>query len=94
MDTPSTRRSFLRTAPYRHLSLIVTCLGILWIGYIVWQLSDLYADQPLPPERISAKQLRVSEGQRQSLLKSISDYTSATAPVPKTLPSFQADTGS
>lgn len=93
--TPSTsHRPTLLTAPYRHLVVIACCLGIAWIGFVVWQLSDLYSDKPLPAERISAKQLRISEGQRQGLLKTISDYTGATQTTPTTLPEFKAETGS
>jgi hypothetical protein len=67
------------------LTFYAVIFGLAWLTYIGWQLSDLYADQPLPPERISAKQLRVNETGRRALMDTITTYT--TAPAPATVPS-------
>lgn len=88
MAVSLSQRSAFLMAPYRHLVLIACLIGVGWIGYVIWQLAGVYYDQPLPPERISAKQLRVNESQRQAVLKSITDSASVPAVSVKNIPPF------
>lgn len=58
----------------RRLVLIVVIVGLGFDGWMVWQGLEQWAEPPLPPERISAKQLRVNESQRVTLEEGLQQY--------------------
>lgn len=68
----------------RRLNLIAVCIGIILSGWTVWKIWSVWNDLPLPPDRVTAKQLRVSESQRIQITQDLATLrsTSATTAVP------------
>ena len=58
----------------KRLLPIVLIAGLTWDAWLGWQSWTQWADQPLPPERVTAKQLRVNESQRQALVNDLTAY--------------------
>lgn len=76
----------------RHLVLIVIIIGLGFDSWLFWQASTQWPDLPLAPERISAKQLRVNEAQRTTLLKNLDQYHLAAPPAEKSTAIFASPT--
>lgn len=82
----------LNTKLSRHLVLIVIIIGLGFDSWLFWQASTEWPDLPLAPERISAKQLRVNETQRASLLQNLDQYHQVAVPVEKSTTVFATPT--
>jgi hypothetical protein len=82
----------LNTKLSRHLVLIVLIIGLGFNSWLFWQASTEWPDLPLAPERISAKQLRVNEAQRNTLLQNLDLYHQTTVPVEKSTTVFGSPT--
>ena len=78
----------------RWLSVVALGIGLLWFGWSAWQSWSFWQDKPLSGDQVTAKQLRVSEAQRQTLLTHLKSYqTPATVGIVP-LVTFQGGTGS
>jgi len=75
----------------RHAVLIAVICALCFDSWIYWKGWQLWADQPLPSDRVTAKQLRVSESQRQTFIKSVITYQRPAA-IPA-VPNLTFDTG-
>lgn len=76
----------------RHAVFIALIVGLCFDGWLAWQSWEQWADRPLPPERVTAKQLRVSESQRTKFVENFEAYQHPAA-VP-TLPTITFQAGS
>lgn len=68
----------LRSFFGRHILSIVVLVGLFWIGYIGWLSWKAQPDLPLPPERITSKQIKVNEKQRLELEEKMKSYHQPT----------------
>lgn len=75
----------------RHAVFIALVLTLCFDGWLLWQGWQQWIDQPLPADRVTANQLRVSETQRQSLITAIVTYQHPAAIPP--VPNITFDTG-
>lgn len=64
----------------RHAMFVILIVGLLFDGWLVWQSMEQWLDQPLPSDRVTAKQLRVNETQRQELLQHLDQYHQPSTP--------------
>ncbi len=89
---PSTRQNISRFASTwsRHLALIALLIGLSVNSWLAWQGWLLWADAPLPPERVTAKQLRVDESKRLLLTQNLDHYRHPPAVTPTLKINFQA----
>lgn len=58
----------------RLLMNIAIVLGLVWLGWSGWQSWEQWRELPLPAERVTAKQIKVNEGQRQQLEQLLTTY--------------------
>lgn len=61
-------------ASRRHAVLIALVVGLCFDGWLGWESWQQWSDQPLPPDRVTAKQLRVSETQRTQFVENLAAY--------------------
>ncbi len=76
----------------KHALLLALIVGVVFDAWLLWQGWGQWNDQPLPSERVTAKQLHVSETQRLTVTKNITAYQQP-APIP-TLPAITWQGGS
>lgn len=79
MTTPR----FLRFIEQRLLSQPAWLLAIFviaWLAWLAWSGWQAWPDTVLPPERVTAKQIRVNTGQYNQLQTSLRRYHQPTAP--------------
>lgn len=74
LSTPRIAQPFIKRA-----SLIAIIIGLCLTSWVGWTAWTLWEDQLLPPERVTAQQLRVAESQRQQLLQNLDTYHNPTA---------------
>lgn len=69
-----------------HATFIAIIVALSFSSWGTWQAWEQWEDRVLPPERVTAKQIRINENQRQQLLQAISQYR--TPATPSTVPTI------
>lgn len=72
LPLPKLRLGLTRLA--RRATFIALIFGVLFDVWLFWQGLEQWIERPLASDRVSAKQLRVSESQRQTFISNITAY--------------------
>lgn len=75
--TPHSKNLFQKVISALTARAVMTAIviGLFFNGWVAWQIAQHSIDRPLPPERITAKQLRVNEKQRLDVESRLTTYS-------------------
>lgn len=73
---PSARAilNYLSRLLTRHAMFVVLIFGMCWVGWLGWTTMQARTDFPLSADRLTAKQIKVNETQRQQLDSALKSY--------------------